>query len=107
MNERTDDELVRELMDECGRIDIEPADRTAAKIAVLRRFSQLRDLLTGRTMHCGMCDWTAKQAAERAHEADALLEAINDFVRLNKGQHGNKWLKALDRLEAIATGVKP
>lgn len=63
--------------------------------AVLDRFAELRELLTGRTMHCGMCEDYAKQR-------DELRQAIGQFVLSDRRSHGGRWSKALDRLYEIA-----
>lgn len=66
---------------------------------LLREIETLRDALQGRTVSCSMCNYTAKQR-------DELIEAVQLFVRLNKGTHGRQWLKAMDNMCRLAN-VKP
>lgn len=62
---------------------------------LLREIETLRDALQGRTVSCSMCNYTAKQR-------DELIEAVQTFVRLNKGTHGRQWLKAMDNMCRLA-----
>ena len=66
---------------------------------LLREIETLRDALKGRTVSCSMCNYTAKQR-------DELIEAVQLFVRLNKGTHGRQWIKAMDNMCRLAN-VKP
>lgn len=66
---------------------------------LLREIETLRDALSGRTMSCAWCNYTAKQR-------DELIEAVQLFVRLNKGTHGRQWIKAMDNMCRLAN-VKP
>lgn len=66
---------------------------------LLREIETLRDALQGRTVSCSMCNYTAKQR-------DELIEAVQLFVRLNKGTHGRQWIKAMDNMCRLAN-VKP
>lgn len=66
---------------------------------LLREIEELRDALQGRTVSCSFCNYTAKQH-------DELIEAVQLFVRLNKGTHGRQWIKAMDNMCRLAN-VKP
>ena len=66
---------------------------------LLREIETLRDALKGRTVSCSLCNYTAKQR-------DELIEAVQLFVRLNKGTHGRQWIKAMDNMCRLAN-VKP
>lgn len=57
--------------------------------------AEWKQACSGRTVSCSMCNYTAKQREE-------LIEAVQTFVRLNKGTHGRQWLKAMDNMCRLA-----
>lgn len=65
-----------------------------ARKAVLDRFAELRKQLTGRTMHCGMCESYAKQR-------DEMRDAIVEWVKW-KDQLNESYVKSMARLCDIA-----
>lgn len=61
--------------------------------------AEWKQACSGRTVSCGQCNELAKRH-------DELVEAVQTFVRLNKGTHGRQWIKAMDNMCRLAN-VKP
>ena len=106
MDRPTDEELLLTIWSDIQSYissNIEREDVAYSIDQVRIRMRELREQLTGRTMHCGMCEDYAKQAAE-------LRDAIREWARWDKGSHGGstnwEWAKPHKRLHKIAdTGI--